>query len=134
MAEYTGKNMYFEWIHSGGTVTMHADFRTVSLAPVVDYVETQAGSDEWKTRLARMKDSSVSYEGLGQVGGTALEDALVEGTSGTVRFSPEGTATGKRKYTIPAYSDGGNFTFPYADVVTLSVNFTGNGAVSRTTW
>jgi len=131
MAEYTGKDMYFSWIHSGGTVTFHADHRSVNLAPTIDYVETQAGSEETKTRLARMKDSSVSYEGLAQVGGTVLEDALIEGTGGTLIFGPEGTAAGKRRYTIPAFSDGANLTFPYADVTTLSVNFTGNGAVVR---
>ena len=131
MTEYTGKDMYFSWINPAGTVEFSADFRTVALSPTVDYVETQAGSDADKTRLARMKDRSVSYEGLGQADGTALEDALIEGTKGTIIFGPEGTASGNRRHTIPVYSDGPNYTYPYADVVTLSVKFTGNGAHTR---
>lgn len=127
MAEYTGSNMVFQWVYSGGTVSMQADFRTVTLSPTVDFADATAGSDARRKRIPTIKDTSVSYAGLAQTGGTALEDALVEGTEGTILFYPEGTATGKRKYTIGAFSQGGKFNLPYADVVELTVEFMGNG-------
>jgi hypothetical protein len=127
MAEYTGRDIVFQWVHSGGTVSMQADFRTVSLSPTIDFADATAGSDARRKRIATIKDATVSYSGLAQTGGTALEDALVEGTQGTIIFQPEGTASGKRKYTIGAFSQGGKFNLPYADVVELNVEFLGNG-------
>lgn len=127
MPEYTGSSMVFQWIHSGGTVSMQADMRTVNLSPTVDFADSTAGSDARRTRIATIKDTTVSYTGLAQTGGTALEDALVEGTQGTIIFQPEGTASGKRKYTIGAFSQGAKFNHPYADVVEMSVEFVGNG-------
>lgn len=136
MAEYTGANMYFEWVYSSnaGTVTLHGDERTVNLNPSVDYADSTAGSDARKKRIPTLKDTMVSFAGVAQTGGTALEDALAEGVEGTITFSPEGTAAGKRKYVIGAFSGGGKFAYKYADVTELTVEFTGNGSYTRTTW
>jgi hypothetical protein len=127
MAEYTGKNMIFSWVHAGGTVAMQADFRTVNLSPTIDFADSTAGSDARRSRIPTIADVTVSYSGLAQTGGTVLEDALQEGDEGTIIFQPEGTVTGKRKYTIGAFSQGPKYNYPYADVVELSVEFLGNG-------
>lgn len=127
MAEYTGSGMVFQWIHSAGTASLQADFRTVNLSPTVDFADSTAGSDARRKRIPTVKDITVSYSGLAQTGGTALEDALLEGAEGTIIFQPEGTASGKRKYTIGAFSMGAKFNVPYADVVELTVEFNGNG-------
>ena len=134
MPEFTGANMYFQWVTSGGTVTLHGDERTVSLTPSVDYADSTAGSDARKTRIATLKDTKVSFSGVAQTGGTALEDLLREGTQGTINFGPEGTATGKRKYVIGAFCGGGQFDFKYADVTELKADFTGDGNYTVTTW
>ena len=131
MPEYTGKDMVFNWVHAGGTVSMHADFRTVTLSPVIDFADSTAGSDARRSRIPTIADVAVSYAGLGQTGGTVLEDALAEGAAGTIIFQPEGTAAGKRKYTIGAFSQGAKFTYPYADVVELTNEFMGDGNYTR---
>ena len=134
MPEYTGANMYLAWVYSGGTVTLHGDERTVNLNPSVDYADATAGSDARKKRLATLKDTMVSYAGVAQTAGTALEDALAEGTNGTILFGPEGTAVATRKYIIGAFSGGAKFAYKYADVTEISVEFTGDGNYTRTTW
>lgn len=134
MPEYTGANMYFAWVYSGGTVTLHADERTVNLNPSMDFAETTAGSDPRKTRLATIADIAVSFAGVAQTGGTVLEDALAPGTEGTILFGPEGTALGKRKHVVGAFSQGAKFALKYADVTEITCDWMGNGNYSRTTW
>jgi hypothetical protein len=134
MAEYVGANMYLAWVYSGGTVNLHADERTVSLNPSIDFADTTAGSDARKTRLSTVADMAVSFAGVAQTGGTAFEDALAPGTQGTVIFGPEGTAVGTRKHTIGAFSQGAKYSFKYADVTEVTCDWMGNGNYTRGTW
>lgn len=134
MPEFTGASMYLAWVYSGGTVLLHSDERTVNLNPSVDYADATAGADPRKKRIATLKDTMLSYAGVAQTAGTALEDALAEGTEGTLLFGPEGTVAATRKYVIGAFSGGAKFAYKYADVTEITVEFTGNGTYSRTTW
>lgn len=131
--EFSGSALVFQWIWSGGTATLSGDQRTVSLSPSVDFADTTAGSDARRTRLPTLKDASVSYSGLAQGGGTATEDALAEGNQGTIILQPEGTAAGKRKYTIGAFSQGAKYNYPYSDVVEMTCDFVGDGNYTRGT-
>lgn len=134
MAEYTGSGMWLQWVTAGGTVNLESDERTVNLNPSVDFADSTAGADARKTRIPTLKDTMLSYAGLAQKGGTAKEDLLTEGQEGTIFFGPEGTATGKRKFIIGAFSGGYKMNFKYADVTEETVEFTGNGNFTRTTW
>lgn len=127
MPDYGGTALYAAWVNPGGTVVLSADYRTISYNPSVDLVEATAGSDTAKTYVAFQKDGKVSYSGLMQAGGTALSNALAEGTGGTLIIAPEGTATGKQKITIPAISLGANFQWPYNGLVEISCEFQQNG-------
>ena len=133
MAEYSGSAVYMNWVYSGATVLLSGNQRTVSISPTVDFIDTTAGSDPRRTRLASIKDVSASISLLAQTGGTALEDALAEGNHGTLNVYPEGTASGKRKYIIGAFSNGAKLNLPYSDVVELTCDFTGDGNYTRTT-
>ena len=134
MPEFSGSALYFEWVYSGGTVTLHGDYRSADFNPSVDFADASAGSDPRKKRVVTLKDTQVSYRGVAQAGGTALEDALAEGTQGTINMGPEGTQSGKRKYVIGAFSQGAKIAMKYADVVELAVDFMGNGDLTRTTY
>ena len=131
MAEYSGSALYFGWIYSGGTVVLSGDQRSVGFTPSVEFADTTAGSDARKGRLVTVKDAAVSYAGVAQSAGTALEDALVEGTQGTIILGPEGTAAGHRKYTIGAFSQGAKFNYPYSGVVEITCDFIGDGNLTR---
>lgn len=132
--EFSGKDLVFQWVYTGGTVTLTGDQRTVSWTPDVKLMTATAGSDADDTFLVGAKSGKVSYAGLPQTGGTATEDGLVEGTGGTLTIGPEGTAGGKRKYTIPAISMGAKMNWPYADVCELTCDWTKNGAATRGTY
>lgn len=134
MAEFTGKNLYAEWVYSGGTVVLSGNQRTLSAAPSVGLVDASAGSDTHKTYLVALKDGTYSYSGLLQEGGTAVLNALVEGTSGTLVIGKEGTAAGKPKESVPAISMGPQENWPYDNVCEFSCQFQQNGAPVDSTY
>lgn len=127
MAEFTGTSLVVSWIWSGGTVSLSGDYRTVSWTPTVGYADISAGSDTHITRLPTLKDSTAAVTLVDSSPGTATYASLQPGVQGTLIIGPEGTATGKRKITMPAFCDGGNPSYTYNDTTTISVNFTGNG-------
>ena len=128
MSDYTGKDLYITWVHSGGTVVLSTDFRSVTTNPTVGLVNVTAGGDTDATYLATVKDATIEYSGLHQSGGTVLKAALAEGTNGTLNISPEGTASGKPKEAYPAISMGAKMSYPYSDAVEISCTFQKNGA------
>lgn len=132
--EYSGSAVYMIWVTASGTATLSGHQRTVSLNPTTEFIDATAGSDTYRVKIPSFTDIRVSYSGLAQTGGTALEDLLVEGTEGTITLGPEGTAAGKRKYTIGAFSHGVQYNMPYSDVTEMSVEFEGNGSFTRATW
>lgn len=134
MAEFSGSAVVFEWINPAGTLALTGDHRRVGISPSIDLYESTAGSDPDKTYLPGVKDATVSFEGVQQSAGTATEDALIEGTQGTLIIGPEGTVSGKRKYSIPAISMGGQVDYPYNDVAVINCEFQKNGALTRTVY
>jgi hypothetical protein len=97
MAEHTGSALYCQWVYSGGTLVLNTDYRTLDTSPTIGLVKASAGSDTDESYLTTLKDGKYTWKGVSQTGGTALENALVEGTAGTLTFGREGTATGKPK-------------------------------------
>ena len=139
MAEYTGKDLIVSWASLvGGTVIittdLSGDYRALSYKPSVGKVAATAGSDVFEAYLMTTKDTVIEYTGVMQTGGTALEDALASGVFGTLTVGPEGTATGKRKYTIPAFAMGGNFNYQYKNEVEISCQFQGSGTRTNGTY
>ena len=65
---------------------------------------------------------------------TADMHVFVQDAEGWKDLGPEGTAATKRKYTLPAFSQGGKFNFAYADVVELACDFQGNGTATYGTF
>lgn len=131
---FTGKDVFISWVHSGGTVTLSGDQRSVTVTTATDLADSTAGDDEWRKQIATIKSISASVSILLPVGGTALEDAILAGKDGTLTVGPEGTASGKRRYVIPAISAGPVTNMPYSDVVEMSCDFSGNGTPSINTF
>lgn len=134
MTDYTGKNLYAEWVYSGGTVVLSSDYRTFSSAPTVGLADTTAGADADRTYIATIKDDVVSYAGLHQSAGTVLKSALEAGTGGTLVLAPEGTVAGKPKESYPAIAMGAKMNYPYDNVVEISCDFQKNGARADATY
>lgn len=134
MTSFHGKDLDFKWIYSGGTVQVDTDYRSVDWNPTGELYDQTAGADTHKTYIPGTKDSTVNFSGLSQSGGTALSTALAVNNSGTIIISPEGTASGKRKITVPAYSQGARETWPYDNLCEITCSFQGNGAWTDATW
>jgi len=133
MATITGKDLYLSWIHSSGTVVLSTDYTQFTDTPSVELLDESAGSDEYRTYVARLKDSSYAFSARYQSVGTVLVNALAMGGSGTLIYHPEGTAAGKPKRTIPAIAQGASINIPYAGLVEISCTFQGNGAPTDAT-
>lgn len=130
--EYSGSALSVIWTYGTGSYTLSGNQRNFSYTPSVDWIETTAGADSHKQRIAGVKDGQAQFEALMDSGtaslGTAVYNMCQEGYLGTVVWSPEGTGAGKPKYTMPAGCNGASFGYPYNDVVTVSVPFIQNGA------
>lgn len=128
---YTGSALVVQWLYASGTNLVSGNQRTLSYTPSIDLVDQTSGADTNKKYLTAVKDGQATLEALLQsgtnAGGTSAFSTLTEGNSGTLIWSPEGTAAGKAKYTMPAISQGVGFTYPYADVVVASTSFQQNG-------
>ena len=134
MAELiSGPTMVLTWTISSATINIAGDFRTVTWSPSTAYADASAGSDTQVGRMPTLKDATAQIEAVTQTSGTALAAAMQPGQAGTLIIGPEGTASNKRKITLPAYCDGAQFPFPYADVATLSVGFSGSSVLGNYT-
>jgi len=127
MTRFVGSGLVATWVHPAGTITLSTDFTSMNYDNSGKLVDATAGADTFDVYLATTKNVKVGYQALMPSAGTALEDALAANTFGTLTVQPEGTATGKRKYTIPAFAQGAKITWPYADTCSVTCDFQGSG-------
>ncbi len=125
----TGKNLFLQWIGSGGTVTVSGDQTAFSPDLMLDTVDVAAGSDVMHGYIAGLKDWSATLEKwyIGTAG-TAVDYALREGETGTLIWAPEGTASGKPKWGIAALVSKYSTSFPFNDGAKVTVEFKSNGS------
>lgn len=134
MASYEGNGLNVQWISAAGTTVLSGDYRRFDYTPSIDLVDETAGSDANKQYLASVKDGTATFSAVMQSKGTVLANALVEGTSGTLIWSPEGTASTYEKHSMVAISKGVSWSIPYRGVVEITVEFQQNGARTDATW
>jgi len=124
MPAFAGSALYLAWVYSGGTVQLETDFRGFSWTPTLNWIDATAGADTYEELLPSYGTGvEIPVTMVLQADGTALLAAIARQTAGTLVYGPEGTATGKKKYTIPATSSGPQFNQPFDDVVELTANF-----------
>jgi len=122
--EFAGSALYLAWVYSGGTVTLQGDFRNFSWAPTLNFIDATAGADTFEHLLPSFgTGADIPVEMVAQSDGTALATALARQTQGTLLYGPAGTADNAIAYKIPAYSQGPQWSQPYADVVMMNCNF-----------
>ena len=132
MPAYSGSALDVKWLYGSGTTVMSGDYKTFTYNPSIDLLDQSAGSDANKTYITALKDGRCAFNGLLQsgtsAGGTVMLANLIEGYSGTLVWSPEGTAVGKPKYTQPAIVMGAAWNVPFAGLIEISSDFQCNGA------
>ena len=102
-----------------------------SLELSLDTLETTALGDDRKNYITGLKEWSASSEGDYEVpvdteGQAALQDAFLNGTTVTLKLFVDG----KNYYTGEAYINSLSIEDPVDDVVSISIECTGTGALS----
>ena len=125
MAKYTGKNLAFAWIWTGGTTWYEADFRSFSTTEDQESADSTAGDDTYKAYIPTVADASGELSLLDTTGatGTTQWGAALPGNVGTAIWYPEGTASTKPTHTAAAFVASRGREFPYDDVVSMTIGY-----------
>ena len=119
MTTFTGKNLYLTF----GSTQLDADYRSFTPTYQTGLEDASAGSDNGITRLATLLDGNASLTMRSIVGGTATWSALAPQSEGTLTWAPEGTASGKPKFTVNAIVESRSENIAYAGVTEWSVTW-----------
>ena len=102
-----------------------------SLELSLETLETTALGDDWKNYITGLKEWTASSEGDYEVptdtdGQATLQDAFLSGTTVTVKMYVDT----KNYYQGEAYINSLSIEDPVDDVVSISIEFTGTGALT----
>ena len=135
MAFVHGKSSVFKLDNASGSLTDISSYvNNVDFPETADVAETSVLGASAKSYIVGLKDSTISLSGLFDATLDAIAGAVV-GQSATLSFeySPEGTASGKVKYTGEAIMTNYSLSSPVGDVVAWSADLQVSGAVTRGT-
>ena len=135
MAFTHGKDSVFKLDNSGGSLTDISTYvNNVDFPETADVSETTTLGADNKTYIAGLKDATISLSGLWDATADAIFGAVV-GQSATLsyEYSPEGTASGKVKYTGEAILTSYAISSPVGDAVGYSADLQVSGAITRGT-
>jgi len=132
MAAYTGPNMYLLF---NGTA-LHADYRSFEHNEEMGVEDASAGNDTARLYATTLKDgnASITMRSVSGTAGTARWINLPVGSSGTLEWGPEGTATGKIRGYVNAILSSRTIPTEYDQVAEWNYEFQYSGAVTYTTY
>lgn len=134
-SRYVGRDLVVQWITTAGTTNVSADFRSLEVSEETDTADASAGTVLHKQFIPTHKNTTISYQFLDLTDGTANLNAFVPQTYGTLIWAPEGTAINKPKYTTTdVFVVSRNPTYPYDNVVEVSVEFQSNMTPTLGKW
>lgn len=132
MATFAGSSLVVAWVQAAATTTLTGDHKSCSYTPSINFIDATAGADADKTYIAGVRDGTWTFNANLQTGtnsgGTTAYATLKEGNAGTLWIYPEGLTAGKSYYAIPSLAQGAAFSWPYDNVVEVTVNGQQNGA------
>ena len=115
----------------GTGTTKVVGIKNWSLELSLETLETTSLGDDWKNYISGLKEWTASAEGDFEVitdttGQKLLSDAYLAGSTVEVKLFVDAT----NYFTGPAYINSLSIEDPVDDVVTISIEFTGNGALT----
>jgi len=125
-------------IHKGSEGTVHvgtdavAEIRSYAVEETSDTVETTSMGDSARTHLASLTSFSGSIDVFWDEADTA-QIALTVGTSVTIKFYPEGTASSAKYYSGTAIVTGVSRSASFDGLVEASISVQGTGALTLAT-
>ena len=130
MATFAGSSLVVSWKQAAATTTLTGDHKSLTYTPSIKFINSAAGADAQETYIANRKDGAATFNAVFQSGtgsgGTSTFSTVVEGAAGTLEWIPEGTTGGTSS--MPAFSQGAQYSYPFDNVVEVTVNFQQNGA------
>jgi len=140
MAFVHGKGGVFKIDNAAGTLqTLTAYVDQWSISQSVDTAETTTMGSEVKTYLSGQSDATISISGLYDSTASTGPDVVLNGlvgleASSTYELGPEGSSTGKVKYTGECFLTGYEITVMAQDVAKFTADFQCTGAITKTTF
>lgn len=128
MATFKGKDGV---VKSGANAV--AEVRSWTVEEKGENLDDTVMGDDWRTRVAMIKDWSGSIDCLFDDTDTNGQTTLVAGASVTLHLQMEGDTTGDHDLTGTAIITGRTITAQYDGLVEASFTFEGSGALSDTT-
>ena len=125
-------------IHKGSEGTVHvgtdavAEIKSYSVEETSDTVETTSMGDAARTHLASLTSFSGSLDVFWDEEDTA-QIALTVGSSVTIKFYPEGTASSAKYYSGTAIVTGVSRSASFDGMVEASISVQGTGALTLDT-
>lgn len=125
-SRYTGDGLYATW--KGQVITN--SFTNMEQSDSIDTVDITAGDERDRAHIATIRDAEITLDIFEEAiaGGTVLRRELYVGNSGTLIWGPEGTATGKPKYSCVATITSISRGIQFDGAVARSITFQRNGA------
>lgn len=140
MAFVHGKGGIFKIDNSAGTLqTLTAYLDQWSISQTVDVAETTTMGSEVKTYLSGQSDGTISISGLYDSTASTGPDVVLNGIVGleatsTFELGPEGSTSGKTRYTGECFLTGYDITDASQDVVKFTADFQITGAITKNTF
>lgn len=135
MAFVHGSDSVFKLDNASGSLTDISSYiSNVDFPETADVAESSVLGASSKTYIVGLSDSSISFSGFYDATFDAIAGAVV-GQSATLSFeySPEGTGSGKPKYTGESIMTSYALSSPVGDIVAFSADLQVSGAVTRAT-
>ena len=138
MAKIAGRQSNFQIKDSGGTLRdLSASITNVDFPREVAVLETTGLGETDRKFIVGLKGATISISGNWDAA-TNNVDSVLDGILAVAdrdfQYGPEGTASGKVKYTGTAIESRYTAGSPVDGVVSFSADFTINGAVTRGTF
>jgi len=132
MSCFAGSSLAVAWIQAAATTTLTGDHKSCSYTPSINLIDCTAGADPNKTYIPGVKDGTWTFNANMQsgtgAGGTTAYTTVAEGNVGTLWIYPEGLTAGKSYIAIPSITQGAAYSWPYDNVVEVTVNGQQKGA------
>ena len=135
MAFVHGKDSKFKLDNASASLSDISSYvNNVDFPETADISETSTLGSSNKTYIVGLKDATIGLTGLWDATADAIFGAVV-GQSATLSFeySPEGTSSGKIKYTGECILTNYSISSPVGEVVGYSADLQVSGAVTRGT-
>lgn len=125
--------------HAGSEGTVHvgttavAEIRSYSFTETADTIEDTVMGDSARTYKSSLKSFNGSIDVYWDETDTSGQQSLSVGSEVTIKFYPEGAATGDTYYSGSAIVTGLTVNGSFDGMVEASITVQGNGALSKST-